>query len=76
MDGETRSAQRTSGKLSAIRVSDRRARKFVAIEHTLKITQKVLIEPRIRYALQMIYRNHIDLRPVMEMHLGPNARHL
>jgi hypothetical protein len=50
--------------------------KLVAIEHTLKVKQKVLVGTRIQYALQIIYRNHLDLRPVMEMHLGPNARNL
>ena len=50
--------------------------KLVAINHTLKPTEKVLVGTRIRYALQMIYRNHMDLRPVMEMHFGAKARHL
>ena len=50
--------------------------KLVAIEHTLKTSQKVLVGTRIRYALQLIYRNHLDLRPVIEMHFGPNARNL
>ncbi len=50
--------------------------KLVAIDHTLKTGQKVLVGTRIRYALQMIYRNHVDLRPAMEMHFGPNARNL
>ena len=50
--------------------------KLVAIEHTLKIMQKVLVGTRIRYALQLIYRNHLDLRPVMELQFGPNARNL
>ena len=50
--------------------------KHVAIDHTLKTGQKVLVGTRIRYALQMIYRNHVDLRPAMEMHFGPKARNL
>jgi hypothetical protein len=50
--------------------------KLVAIEHTLKTSQKVLAGTRIGYALQMIYRNHADLRPVMEMHFGPRAKNL
>jgi hypothetical protein len=48
--------------------------KLVAIEHTLKTGQHVLVGTRIRYALQLIYRNHPDLRPAMELHFGPNAR--
>jgi hypothetical protein len=50
--------------------------KLVAVDHTLKSKQKVLVGTRIRYALQMIYRNHPDLNPVMEMHFGPTARKL
>lgn len=49
--------------------------KLVALENTLK-PNKVLVGTRIRYALQMIYRNHTDLRPVMEMHFGRKARNL
>lgn len=50
--------------------------KLVAIQHTIKLEQSVLTGTRIRYALQMIYRNHVDLRAVMEMHLGANAQNL
>jgi len=50
--------------------------KLVAIEHTLKTGKKVLVGTRIRYALQMIYRNHPDLRPAMEMRFGQRARNL
>ncbi len=50
--------------------------KLVAVDHTLKTEKKVLVGTRIRYALQMIYRNHADLRPALEMHFGPNTRNL
>jgi hypothetical protein len=50
--------------------------KLVAIEHTLKTKKNVLVGTRIRYALQMIYRNHPDLRSAMEMSLGPNTWNL
>jgi hypothetical protein len=50
--------------------------KLVAIDHSVRRRTRVLIGARIRYALQMIYRNHPDLRSAMEMSLGPNARNL
>jgi hypothetical protein len=50
--------------------------KLTAIQHTLMPEQSVLTGTRICYALQMIYRNHVDLRPMMEMHVGANARNL
>lgn len=50
--------------------------KLVAIDHRWWPKTKVLVGTRIRYALQMIYRNHADLTNVMEMHFGQNAHNL
>jgi hypothetical protein len=50
--------------------------KLVAINHGWRKRTKVLVGTRIRYALQMIYRNHLDLRPAIDFHIGPNARNL
>jgi hypothetical protein len=50
--------------------------KLVAIDHGHRRRTKVLVGTRIRYALQMIYRNHPGRRPAMEFHFGPNARSL
>jgi len=50
--------------------------KLVAIDHALRPRERVLIGTRIKYALQLIYRNHAHLRRAMEMHFGANARNL
>ncbi len=50
--------------------------RLVAIQHTLKPDHGVLTGTRIGYALQMIYRNHADLRSAMELHFGPAAKNL
>jgi len=50
--------------------------KLVAIDHALRPRTRLLVGTRISYALQLIYRNHADLRRAMEMHFGANARNL
>jgi hypothetical protein len=50
--------------------------KLVAIDHAIRRRTRVLIGTRIRYALQMIYRHHSDLRSAMEMSLGRNSQNL
>lgn len=50
--------------------------KLVAIQHTLKPDHGVLTGTRIRYALQIIYRNHVHLRSAIELHFSAAAKNL